>query len=164
MAGSVETLNGIAPSWAECEIVLNVSGGASVPDIDWKSLDFEDKVDRAIQRGQGGRPKAKTTGQPTSSASGSLYRPGYDSLATALVAVAPQDAAGRYQLSKVRFDLVVNHSYPENSKIYTIKLLGCSLDKRGAKHGEGVEADVVDVDLNPMKIVEIIDGKEVVLL
>ena len=111
-----------------------------------------------------GRPKAKTTGQPTSSASGSLYRPGYDSLATALVAVAPQDAAGRYQLSKVRFDLVVNHSYPENSKIYTIKLLGCSLDKRGAKHGEGVEADVVDVDLNPMKIVEIIDGKEVVLL
>jgi hypothetical protein len=164
MAGSVETLNGIAPSWAECEIVMNVDGGGSVPDIDWKNLDYEDKIDRAIQRGPGGRPKSKTTGQSTSTGSGTLYRSGYDALIAALIAVAPVDSANRVQLSKARFDLVVTHSYEADAKIYTVKLLGCSLDKRGAKHGEGIEADTIDVDLSPMKIVEMINGREVVLL
>lgn len=164
MAGSVETLNGIAPSWAECEIVLNVDGGGSVPDIDWKGLDYEDKIDRTITRGQGGKPKSKTTGQSTTTASGSLMREGYDALIGALVAVAPSDGAGRKQISKARFDLVVTHSYEDVAKIYTIKLLGCSLDKRAAKHAEGVEADTIDVELNPMKIVEVRDGVEVVLL
>lgn len=164
MAGSVETLNGTAPSWAECEIVLNVDGGGSVPDIDWKALDHEDKVDRTITRGPGGRPKSKTTGQSTTTGSGTLYREGYDALIAALIAVAPEDSAGRKQLSKARFDLVVSHSYEASAKIYTVKLLGCSLDKRTAKHAEGVEADTIDVDLNPMKIVEIVNGVEVVLL
>lgn len=164
MAGTVETLNGTAVSWSELEATVNVNGGVSLPDLDWKSIDHEDKIDRAIQRGQGGRPKKKTTGMPTSTGSGSLYRSALSELLRGLIAVAPQDSAGRYQVSKVRFDLVIKHSYEGDATIYQVKLLGCTLDKKAFKHAEGAEADVVDIDLNPMKIVEIIDGKEVVLL
>ncbi len=164
MASSVETLNGTAVSWSEIEIIANVSGGGSFPDLDWKTLDHEEKIDRTFQRGQGGRIKAKTTGQLTPAASGSLYRSGLRELVRAVKAVAPQDAAGRYQVSKVRFDLVINHSYTDDTEIYCVKLLGCSLDKKSFKHAEGADADLVDVDLNPMRIIEMIDGDEVVLL
>lgn len=164
MAGSIETLNGTAPSWAEVEITADVSGGGSFPDIDWKSVDVESKVDRGFQRGPGGQVKQKTTGQPTDSASGSLYRSGLRQLKIALAAAAPQDAAGRYQLSKVRFNIIIKHAYEDDAQIYCLKLLGCTLDKNAFKMAEGAEADTVDIDLNPMKVIEIIDGKETVLL
>lgn len=164
MASSVETLNETPVSWSEIEIVANVSGGGSFPDIDFKSLDCESKVDRGFQRGQGGHVKSKTTGMLTDTASASLYRSGLRALVRALGAVAPQDAAGRYQLSKVRFDLIVNHSFADDSDIHCLKILGCSLDKTTFKMAEGADADVVDVDLNPIRIIEVVDGKEMVLL
>lgn len=164
MAGTLETLNGNACSWAEVEITADVVGGGSFPDIDWKSMDAESKVDRGVQRGPGGQVKKKTTGQPTDTASASLYRSGLKALKRALVAVAPQDAAGRYQLSKVRFNIVVKHSVDDDPDINILKFLGCTLDKNAYKMAEGPDADVVDIDLNPMKIIEVIDGKETVLL
>ncbi len=164
MAGTVETLNETAVSWSEIEATVNVDGGGSFPDLDWKSIDHEDKLDRTFQRGQGGRIKRKTTGMVTPGASGSLYRSGLRELLRALVAIAPQNAEGEYQVSKVRFTLVIKHAYDGDPSIYLVELQNCSLDKKAFKHAEGADADTVDVDLNPTKIVEIIDGKRLVLL
>ena len=164
MAGSIETLNDAAVGWAECEIVPLIVGAGSLPDIDWKSLDFEETVARAWQRGKGGKKKKKSTGMLDSTASGSLYREGLKALKTGLLAVAPQNAEGQYQLSKVRFTLIVTHSYEGDANIYRVELRGCTLDKNAFKLAEGPDADLVDIDLNPTQIVEIIDGKEVVLL
>lgn len=164
MAGTVETLNEAAVSWAECEIVPIIPGAAPLPDIDWKSLDFDETISRGWQRGKGGKKKKKTTGQLESSASGSLYREGLKALKRGLLAVAPQNAEGQYQLSKVRFNIPVTHSYEGDSEIYHFELRGCTLDKNALKLAEGPDADLVDIDLNPTQIVEIIDGKEVVLL
>jgi len=161
---ALETLNDAAVSWAECKAVANIDGGIDLPDIDWKSFDFEEKIDRAWQRGQGGRLKKKSTGQSTPSAKATAYREGLKALKTGLLALAPQNSEDQYQLSKVRFTLVITHSYEGDPEIYCIEIRDCTLDSTAFKMAEGPEADTVDIDLNPRQIVEIIGGKEVVLL
>lgn len=161
---ALETLNDAAVSWAECKAVANIDGGIDLPDIDWKSFDFEEKVERSWQRSQGGRPKKKTTGQTTPAAKAQAYREGIKALKRGLMAVAPENAAGQKQLSKVRFTLVITHSYEGDPDIYCIEIRDCTLDSNIFKLAEGNEADVVDIDLNPREVVEIIDGQEVVLL
>ena len=160
----LETLNDAAVSWAECKIVANVDGGTDLPEIDFKSIDFDETVARAWQRSQGGRKKKKSTGMLDSAANATLYREGLKALKTGLMAVAPQNAEGQKQISKVRFTLVVTHSYEGDASIYHVELRDCTLDKNAFKMAEGPEVDVVDIDLNPRQIVEIIDGQEVVLL
>jgi hypothetical protein len=61
---------------------------------------------------------------------------------------------------------VVTHSFEDDdtNDIYVLKLIDCHLDSNAFKFAEGVEADVVDVALNPRQVVEIIDGVETVLL
>ncbi len=161
----LSTLNGAAVSWAEIDCTLDIIGGASVPDVDFKSLDHETAVTRGDQIGAGGKVVKRTTGAPKSSASGSVYRDGLRALKRAIMTVAPADSAGRLQLSKVAFNLIIKHSMPGETEIYTLKLLGCHLDKNAFKHDSGsTDADTVDIDLNPIDIVEIIDGVETVLL
>lgn len=159
------TLNGVEPSWAEINTTINVSGGAVLQTNDYKALDWESGIKRGDKRGaSGGRVISRTTGEKTDTASGTFYKGGLRELKRKLMAVAPKDSAGRPQLSRVAFDVVVKHSVGDDAEIYITKLLGCHLDKNAEKNAEGIEANTVDVDLNPIEIVEVIDGQDTVLL
>ncbi len=159
----LSTLNDVAVSWAECAVTLNISGGITVKDLDFKSIDHESSVARGEQR-RGGVVVKRTTGQLSNAASGSLYRSGLKTLKRAIMANAPENTGGQKQLSRVPFDIVIKHTLEGESDINCTKLLGCRLDKDAHKLAEGPDADMVDVDLNPISIVEIIDGVETVLL
>ena len=62
------------------------------------------------------------------------------------------------------YDIIVIHSFVGDVKIYHKELLGCHLDKVSGKHAEGPDPDTVDIDLNPLRIVEVINGVRTVLL
>lgn len=166
---ALETLNGRAVSWSEIAIALNVQGGATINTIDIKSLDHETKVDRGEQRGaSGGRVLKRTTGAISQTAAATFYKDGLRDLKKALVAAAEAagfvDSQSRPQISKVTFDVVVKHAFEDDSEIYCVKLNKCHLDKDSQKHAEGTDPETSDVDLNPIEIVEVIDGKDTVLL
>jgi hypothetical protein len=158
-------LNGVAPSWAEVKITAQVSGGVSLPSLDWKSFSFESKVDQGFQRGPGGRVTRRTTGQKTDTASGTLYATGFDELVAGLAAIAPKDGAGRAQISKVSFDVVILHSFDDDTAVREVTLKGCRLVKDAVSNDDGsTDAATVDIDLNPLEIVRKVNGVEVVLL
>lgn len=159
------TLNGIAPSWSDIALTLNVLGGGSSPQVDWKSIDWDSKVERGEQRGvSGGRVLKRTTGSKTDTATAEVYRSGLRDLKRALMTVAPKDDAGRPMLSKVTFDLIIQHSFEDDPSIYEVQLKGCHLDGTTGKHAEGNDAETVPIALNPIEIVEKIDGVDTVLL
>jgi hypothetical protein len=164
-----ETMNGRAVSWSELEATANIGGGIPLIQPDLKSCDHESKVDRGEKRGaSGGRVVARTTGAVSNSASATWYRAGLrdfkKALSNAAVSAGHVNSDGHVQLSKVPFDLVITHSYEDDPEIYVVKLLGCHLDKDSGKHAEGTDAETIDVDLNPLRIVEIVNGIDTVLL
>lgn len=164
-----ESINGRAVGWAELKGTINVAGGIALPTLDVKSITHESTVERGEKRGAGGgNVRGRTTGQLSNTASATFYRDGFRSLKKALAAAAALSGAvnldGHVQLSKVTFDYVVTHDWVDDPEIYCIKLLGCHLDKESGKHEEGTDPETVDVDLNPLRIVEIVDGIETVLL
>ncbi len=157
-------MNEVAVSWAEVIATVNLPGGATITGIDWKGFTWESKVERGWQRGPGGRKKKKTSGQVDNTATASLYRSGMTKLKEGLEAVAPKDAAGVAMLSQVGFNLMIQFSVPGDPKITTIKIQGCNLDKDAGKTDDGsTDVDVVEIDLTPTRIVEMINGKETVL-
>jgi hypothetical protein len=166
--GAIETLNGSAPSWANASITFDITGAASVEDVDMAGLTFEVTVERGEQRGQGGRLKKHTDGQSTPTASMSLYQDGMRALKRGLMAAATaanlKDPAGRLQLAKVQFNIIVTHSMDGDPDIHTHKILGCKLAKDAMALAEGSDANKVECDLHPVQIVEIIDGVETVML
>lgn len=164
-----ETLNGDAVSWSELSAVTKIRGGIPLPQPDLKSCDHAAKVERGDKRGaSGGRVVSRTTGSATNSGSASWYKAGLRdfkrALKNAALAAGYINSDGHVQLSKVAFDLVIMHSYEGDPEIYIIKLVGCHLDGDSGKHAEGNEAETVDVELNPLRIVEVIDGVDTVLL
>lgn len=164
-----ESINGRAVSWSELLATTNIVGSIPFPQPDLKSCDHGSKVDQSDKRGaSGGRVTARTTGALTNTATATWYRAGLrdfkKALTSAAMAAGHINSDGHVQLSKVKFDLVITHSYDDDPEIYCIKLLGCSLVGDSLKHAEGTEADTVDVELNPLHRVEVINGVDTVLL
>jgi hypothetical protein len=158
------SLNDIEPSWADIAVTFTVFGGDALDMADIASLKWDDKVATGERRGaSGGRVMARTTGELTSSASAELYRGGHRRLIKSLMAKAPQRGNQRL-ISLVGFDILIQHTPPGESEIYQVKLTGCRLLGRSLDMKEGTDADKVSVELNPLGIVEIINGLEVVLL
>ncbi len=52
----------------------------------------------------------------------------------------------------VDFDVLLQHSPLGSSRIYTVKLVGCSLDSDSSDMKQGNEADMIEMGLNPMDI------------
>lgn len=159
------TMNGVSPSWAEVQGTVNIAGGPSLPNIDWKAFSWDSNVERGEQRGPGGRVRARTTGKPNHTASATVYQSGLLTLVRALIPFAPKDSAGRPQLSKVKFDLVLKWSVNNDPDIIERRFKGCSLDKDAGSADDGsVDPTAIDIDLNPLEITMVVDGQEVVLL
>lgn len=158
------TLNDVAPSWADIQTSFSIYGGSLIELIDYSAINWSDTVEVGAQRGaSGGRVMKRTTGQLSSEASATFYKSGLRKLLKGLAAKAP--TRGNQKLvSLVGFDIHIQHSPPESTDIFEVKIKGCRLLGRTAAMAEGADADQVEVNLNPIQIVEIIDGEEIVLL
>lgn len=165
---ALQTVNEVAVSWAESEFTFDIEGAAPIKDLDLTAVTFESAIERGEQRGQGGKLKRRTTGQETPTASMTMGSQSMDTFVDALVVAAEAggfvDSKGRAQISKVPFTLIVKHSFVNDPAIQCVKLMRCHLDKFGASHAEGTDANVIEVDLNPIEIVIVRNGKDVVLL
>lgn len=161
-----ETLNGIALSWASCTVTTNVVGGSTIQNVDIKSVDYETTVEVGEQRGRGGGSvKARTTGQSKVTAAATFYLEGLDALKRGLMEHAPKNASGALQLGLVQFDVIIQYQYTEtDAEDRRVELLGCRLLKDTHKLAEGTEVLTADVDLNPLRIVNYIDGVATELL
>lgn len=158
------TLNDYAPSWADIITSFQVYGGQLLNTIDYKSLNWGSTVEVGEQRGaSGGRVMKRTRGQVSHEASAEMYRSGHRRLLRALMEKAPT-RGNQVLVSLVAFDILIQHTPPGESDIYVTKIKGCRLLGHNAAFGEGSDADVIPVTLNPMEVVNIIDTKEVVLL
>jgi hypothetical protein len=158
------SINDIAPSWADVAITFTVGGGDALDMLDIAALKWSRKVEVGEQRGtSGGRVMARTTGQGSQEASATLYRSGLRRLLKSLAAKAPS-RGNQKVIGVVSFDILVQHSPPGETEIYTTKIKGCRYLGDSDDMKEGNEADKLEVTLNPIEIVQIIDGVEVVLL
>jgi hypothetical protein len=158
------SINDFAPSWADIAVTFTVDGGAFLEMADIAAIKGARKVEVGEQRGaSGGRVMARTTGSATNEASCTLYRSGLRKLMKALAAKAPLRGNQR-RIGLVAFDILVQHSPPGETEIYTRKYKGCRFLGDSSDAKEGNDADQVEVTLNPIEIVDIVDGQEVVLL
>jgi hypothetical protein len=157
-------LDGIAPSWADIQVSSSIYDGPLVEMKDIKAINTSRSVEVGKQRGaSGGRTKRRTVGQSDEEASWTLYRTGYDDLIRALASVAP--ARGNERLiSLVHFDIQYQYSPPGSVKIFERKILGCRVIGDTMNDTEGSDPQEVEVPLSVIKIVDVIDGVEIVLI
>ncbi len=161
---SYPSVNDIAPSWADIGVTFTVGGGDALDMMDIAGIKWSRKVETGDQRGaSGGRVMARTTGQGSQEASATLYRSGLRKLLKSIVAKAPT-RGNQKVISGVAFDILIQHTPPGETEIYTTKIKGCRYLGDSDDMKEGNEADKLEVTLNPIEIVQIIDGQEVVLL
>jgi hypothetical protein len=157
-------LNDYAPSWADISVTLTVSGGEALETADIAAASWSSSVEVGEMRGaSGGRPMARTSGDVSYEASITLYRSGYRKLQKALAAVAPT-RGNQKLIGHAPFDVLIQHTPIGESEIYVTKIKGCRLLGASDDMAEGNEADKIEVTLNPMEIVQIIDGEEIVLI
>lgn len=158
------SLNDVAPSWADIGITATVSGGDLLEMVDVAALKWSRKVEVGEKRGtSGGRVMARTTGQGSQEASITLYRSGRRRLLRSLMAKAPT-RGNQKLISLVSFDILINHTPPNETDIYTVKIKGCRYLGDADDLKEGTDADKLEINVNPIEIVDIIDGNEVVLI
>lgn len=158
------SINDIAPSWADIGITFTVGGGDALDMMDIAAIKWSRKVEVGDQRGtSGGRVMARTTGQGSQEASATLYRSGLRKLLKSLMSKAPT-RGNQKVISVVAFDILIQHTPPGETEIYTTKIKGCRYLGDSDDMKEGNEADKLEITLNPIEIAQIIDGQEVVLL
>jgi hypothetical protein len=167
------SLNGVEPSWADITTSFTIgsggaSGGPAFVMADIAAIKWARKLEVGKKRGaSGGRIIARTTGQTYYEASVQLYRAGLDTVLNALTnqAVAQNFVRGnQVQIGLVAFDILVQHTPPGSSAIYTTKIKGCRWLGEADDMKEGVDPDKVEVNLDPIEIARLIGGKEIVLL
>lgn len=158
------TLNGIAPSWADIGTTFTVTDGALLEMADYKDISWSDTVEMGDQRGaSGGRRMRRTVGQKSEEASATFYLSGFRKLCKALMAKAPR-RGNQALISLVAFDINIQHTPPGEVEIFDVKIKGCRIAGRDYAATEGSDAQVITVALNPIEIVDNIDGEEVVLI
>ncbi len=64
----------------------------------------------------------------------------------------------------IDFDVLIQHTPLGDSRIYQVKLIGCSLDGDSSDMKQGNEADIIELTLNPIDVqVKSATGKWLVL-
>lgn len=162
-------LDGIAPSWADITTKIQANGAPLFTADQVSAMTGSRKVEVGSQEGQsGGREVKRTTGRVKQEASITFYRDGYDLFLEMLAQVAETlpglQRGNELLVSLVHFDVQILHTPPLSSKIYERRWYGARMIGDTAAHKEGVEADTIEVPLSVIKIADMINGKEVVLL
>ena len=157
------TVNEKACSWADISTTINISGGATLKDIDYSGFKANSTLELGEQRGaSGGRVMKRTSGSLKDEASATYYKSGFRTLVTALMVNAPTRGNQRL-VGQVEFNISVKHSVPGDDSIYELVIVGARLTKWDATMAEGNEADKLEIDLNPLRVFWKINGLEVVL-
>lgn len=157
--------DGICPSYADIGVTTSLSGSPLIDMADIKSISTGSSLEVGELIGaSGGRVMKRTTGTGKYTAGMVLYRSGYQKFLRALAAVAPVRAGRQKRVALVHFQIKVAFTPPGDVEIYETIIRGCRFAGRDLNSAEGNDADTVDVKLNPLEIVDIIDGEEVVLL
>jgi hypothetical protein len=156
-------LDGIAPSWADVKCTLAATGLPLLEMWDIKAFNTGRSVEVGAQK-SGGRVIKRTTGDSSQDASITLYRDGFDKLISGLAKAAPKVRGDYYAISLVHFGFVVQHTPPGSVKVYERRLTGCRVLTDALNGAEGTDADSVEVGLSTIEIVDIVDGKKIVLL
>ncbi len=142
-------------SWADIAINILAPGGATVPLLDIEGWKWSRKNERATTRGTSGRPKKRTRGSPDFEGSASATRAGWMVVLEALEVMAEELGLVRDDkviIGGVDFDVIIQHTPLGDSRIYTAKLSGCSLDGDSSDMKQGNEADIIELTLNPLEI------------
>lgn len=158
------SLNDVEPSWADIQVTFTAYGGKLLDMVDIAAIKWSRKVEVGVRRGaSGGRVMARTTGEGSQEATATLYRSGLRRLIKSLISQAP--VRGRQVIiGNVGFDVLIQHTPPGEFEIYQTKIKGCRYLGDSDDMKEGTDADKIEVTLNPIEIVNIVNGQEVVLL
>jgi hypothetical protein len=142
-------------SWADIAVTINVPGGATVPVIDLEAWKWARKLERGISKGTSGRPKKRTRGSPSYEGSATATRGGWMQMIEAIETAATALGLLRGDqviIGGVDFDVLIQHTPLGDSRIYAVKLKGCSLDGDSSDMKQGNEADLIELTLNPLEI------------
>jgi hypothetical protein len=155
-------LDGIAPSWADIAVKLAANGAALIELKDIKAINTGCKIEVGSQYA-GGRVMKRTTGSSTYDASMTVYREAWQRMLRTLKGVAPK-RGNQSILGLVHFGINVQHTPPGSVELFEYRIKGCRILGRNLNGAEGNDADVVEIPLSPIEIVDVIDGEEVVIL
>jgi hypothetical protein len=155
----------IEPSWSDISITITPYGAPITEIIEISGISWARTVEIGERRGtSGGRVTARTTGAASFEASATFYRSGYRKLLKALVAAKPPTRGNQVQVGIPGFDILVQHTPPGETEIYTTKIKGCRLVGDSSDMAEGSDADTLEITLNPIEVVQIINEQEIVLI
>jgi hypothetical protein len=157
-------LDGFAPSWADVTVTASPDGAPLIEMIDIKSIKTTMSLEVGEQRGaSGGRVLYRTSGSAKNEAEMTLYYSGFVKFLDGLRALA-QTRNNQRALGFVQFGLMYQFTPPNSSRVYEVRIKGCRYMGRDMAPAEGPDAVTVDVKLNPLEIVDIVNGEECVLL
>jgi hypothetical protein len=162
------SLADIEPSWADIDVTATITGGALLEMADIKSIKWSRKVEVGEKRGaSGGRVMSRTTGSLSQDASAVFYRSGTTALLTNLMnqaVILGYTRGNQVIVSLVAFDIMIQFTPPGTSDIWETKLKGCRYLGDVGDMKEGADADTWECTLNPLEVVELINGVEIALL
>lgn len=168
MAQDFTVYNNEPLSWGNAAFSVLPYDGPIQDKLDLKEISDSTKVETGLQLGPGGIPVGETRGKPTYEAKATFYRSGWNTLRRTLIAVAK--AKGYYrgnkiQISRVKFDLLIQYTPEDGTEVSEKVYKACRIKSDvNSAASESVDPLTVEVDLNPLQIVDYVDGEEVVLL
>jgi hypothetical protein len=156
-------LDGVAPSWADIEVRIAQPGGGVLIEMgDIVSISSGCTVEVGRQK-EGGRTIKRTAGDSSEEANIVLYLSGYQKLLRGLKAAAPKRGNQR-RLSLVSFNILQIWTPFGTSEIFERRIKGCRILGNASDNSEGTDAARIEIPLDPMQVVDVIDGEECVLL
>jgi hypothetical protein len=155
-------LDGIVPSWAD---VICRSSAPNAPTLDMKAIKAINTgctIEIGEQR-EGGRVMRRTTGSAKHEGSITVYQHLWNQWLRNNKAVMPRRGAQRiYGL--VHFGIQCQFTPPGSVEIFEFRIKGCRVSGRTLNGAEGTEANVVEIPLSTIEVVDVIDGEEYVIL
>jgi hypothetical protein len=155
-------INGIAPSWADVAVRLTPTGGSLIEMGEIQSIKSSRKVERGRQK-EGGRTIKRTTGEVTYEASITLYLEGLHKLIDGLGPVSPL-VGNQRRLGLATFLVTQQWSIPNDSRIFERRIKGCMLNGDSIDAAEGTDAQLIEIPLDPLEIVDVKDGVEYLMI
>ncbi len=164
MNNSYPILQGIAPSFADIALKITPTDGPILETKDFAALSSSRTVEVGEQRGaSGGRVMRRTTGSISYEGSITFYRSGYQVFMRELAKLAPSRGIQK-AVSLVHFGVQIQHMPFGDTEIYDRRWKGCRVLGDTHDNAEGTDADQIEVPVSIIEIVDVIDGKEIVLL
>lgn len=154
--------NGVAPSWADISVNVSPDGGSILDLADIQEISTSSAIEVGTVEA-GGRVIKRTTGAVKYEASMKLTHEGAVKLCRALAALAP--SRGNVKLLRfVHFSVQIQWMPEGSTETFEQRIKGCFYAGKDLSSAKGTDATMVDVKLNPLEIVDVIDGEEVAAL